>query len=74
MRGHLVAQVPPIEPPPQPDLPEEARAPVATKESPGWTSHLLARVSGHGGEGPGSRTESTPVDPQGGANGGTPSA
>jgi predicted PurR-regulated permease PerM len=74
MRGHLVTQVPQMEPPPQPEPPEEARAPVATKESPGWTSHLLARVSGHGSEGPATRTESPSVDPQGGPNGGTPSA
>jgi predicted PurR-regulated permease PerM len=74
MRGHLVTQVPTIEPPPQPEVPEESRAPAAASESPGWTSQLLARVSGHSGEAPGSRTESPPADAQGGANGGTPSA
>jgi predicted PurR-regulated permease PerM len=74
MRGHLVTQPPPVELPPQPEVPEAARVPVAPNESPGWTSHLLARVSGHGGEGHAPRPESTPVDPQGGTNGGKPSA
>jgi predicted PurR-regulated permease PerM len=74
MRGHLVTQIPPMEAPLQPEVPEASRSPVAENEAPGWTSQLLARVSGHGGEGQAPRTESAPVDPQGGTNGGTPSA
>jgi predicted PurR-regulated permease PerM len=74
MRGHLVTQASHSEPLPPPEVPESTRAQASAKESPGWTSQLLARVSGHGNEGPPPRQEPPQVDPQGGTNGGKPSA
>jgi predicted PurR-regulated permease PerM len=72
MRGHLVTQAPLVEPPPQPDIPEEARASVTAEEAPGWTNHLFARVGGQSGERAAPRTETSPVDAQTGTKGETP--
>lgn len=74
MRGHLTTQGVPEEPPVHHDVPEAAGSPIVATEPPGWTSHLLAKVSGHGPEGQPNRHETSGNDPSNGSNGGTPSA